>query len=59
MGALLLIIAIAAGWYLALAIGVELISRLAPVPRKPLFNVILLATVIVGFICTLTRHWIS
>jgi hypothetical protein len=59
MGALLSIVAIAGGWYLALATGVELISRWAPVPRKPLWNVILLVTVVVGFLCTLTLRLAS
>ena len=50
------VLGMAALWYLALSAGLHLIAWLAPVPRKPLFNIAWLAAVVLGFLFTLAVH---
>jgi len=48
------ILALALLCYFLLAVGVNLIAYLAPVPRKPLLNATLLSLVVIGFLSALT-----
>ncbi len=53
------ILALVLGLYLVLAVGVNLIASLAPIPAKPLLNAILLGVIVIGFLCAVATRAVS